>query len=67
MEKKYKIKKISHIHDRFFKQVFSYVEVMREFIEQTFPDYIVNKLNLNTLVNDSNDFFGIFKKQFKRK
>ena len=56
VKRKPKIKRISKIHDRFFKQVFSYLKVMREFIEQTFPEYIVKILNLNTLVNDANSY-----------
>jgi len=59
------LKRISKIHYRFFKQIFSYLEVMRTFIEQTFPDYIVNKLNLNTLVNDTNSYIdGKLKENF---
>jgi len=63
--KKQNLKRISKIHDRFFKQIFSYLDVMRVFIEQTFPDYIVNKLNLNTLVNDTNSYIdGKLKENF---
>jgi len=50
------LKKISRIHDRFFKQIFSHKEVMLNFIEQTFPKNIVEKLNLATLNNDTNSY-----------
>jgi len=50
------LKKISKIHDRFFKQIFSYQKVMRVFIQQTFPEYIIRILNLNTLANDTNSY-----------
>ncbi len=45
-KKKEEKKEVRNPHDRFFKELFSDKEVMNDFIEKTFPEEIVNNLNL---------------------
>ncbi len=44
------------LHDEFFKEVFSHKEEMQEFIIQTFPTEIVNKLDFQTLIYENTTY-----------
>ncbi len=47
---------LTNTHDKFFKELFSKKEQAREFIEKTFPEVIVKKLDLNTLELDKTEY-----------
>jgi Putative transposase, YhgA-like len=41
--------KIPNPHDKFFKESFSRIDVVRSFIEEVFPDYLRDNINLDSL------------------
>jgi hypothetical protein len=41
--------KIPNPHDKFFKETFSRLDVVKSFIEEVFPDYLRDNINLNSL------------------
>jgi hypothetical protein len=41
--------KIPNPHDKFFKESFSRIDVVKSFIEEVFPDYLRDNINLNSL------------------
>ena len=55
-KKKEEKKKVRNPHDRFFKELFSDKEVMNDFIEKTFPEEIVNNLNLESLSYENTSY-----------
>ncbi len=44
------------VHDKFFKETFSRLEVAKSFIEETFPFDIRNKINISTLEKINSSF-----------
>ena len=48
--------KIQNVHDKFFKETFSRIDVASNFLEELLDEKFVKKLNLNTLTMDSNSF-----------
>jgi predicted transposase/invertase (TIGR01784 family) len=47
---------IPNVHDKFFKETFSRLEVAQSFIEELFPDEIKERLNLSNLKRVSESF-----------
>jgi predicted transposase YdaD len=47
---------ISNVHDKFFKDSFSRLEVAQSFIEELFPQELKEKLNLQDLKRVSESF-----------
>jgi len=48
--------KIQNVHDKFFKETFSRIDVATNFLEELLDDKFVKKLNLSTLTMDNNSF-----------
>ena len=48
--------KIQNVHDKFFKETFSRVDVVTNFLEELVDEKLVKKLNLSTLQIDNNSF-----------
>ncbi|MBN2893107.1 MAG: Rpn family recombination-promoting nuclease/putative transposase [Bacteroidales bacterium] len=49
-------KKLINTHDKFFKEVFSKKEEVKEFIEKSLPKKVVNNLKLETLQLDNTEY-----------
>ena len=45
---------ITNPHDKLFKEIEKVKENCRDLIESTFPEELLEKLNLDTLENDNN-------------
>lgn len=48
--------KIQNVHDKFFKETFSRIDVVSNFLEELVDEKLVNKLDLTTLQIDNNSF-----------
>jgi predicted transposase/invertase (TIGR01784 family) len=48
--------KIQNVHDKFFKETFSRIDVATNFLEELLDNKFVKKLNLSTLTMDNNSF-----------
>lgn len=48
--------KIQNVHDKFFKETFSRIDVAANFLEELLDEKFVKKLNLSTLSMDNNSF-----------
>jgi predicted transposase/invertase (TIGR01784 family) len=48
--------KIQNVHDKFFKETFSRIDVATNFLEELLDEKFVKKLNLSTLTMDNNSF-----------
>jgi predicted transposase/invertase (TIGR01784 family) len=48
--------KIQNVHDKFFKETFSRVDVVTNFLEELVDEKLVKKLDLSTLQIDNNSF-----------
>ena len=48
--------KIPNVHDKFFKETFSRIDVVANFLEELFDEKLVKKLDLTTLQIDNNSF-----------
>ena len=51
-------KNLINSHDRFFKELFSKREEVKEFISKTLPDEITRKLNFDTLEIDTTEYIN---------
>lgn len=48
--------KIQNVHDKFFKETFSRIDIAANFLEELLDEKFVAKLNLSTLTMDNNSF-----------
>ena len=48
--------KIQNVHDKFFKETFSRIDVVTNFLEELVDEKLVKKLDLSTLKIDNNSF-----------
>jgi predicted transposase/invertase (TIGR01784 family) len=48
--------KIQNVHDKFFKETFSRIDVVTNFLEELIDEKLVRKLDLSTLQIDNNSF-----------
>ncbi len=50
------MEKANHVHDRFFKQIFSHVSNTRDFVQLSFPPDMVQKMDLTSLSLDEKSY-----------
>jgi len=48
--------KVQNVHDKFFKETFSRIDVITNFLEELVDAQLIKKLDLSTLKIDNNSF-----------